>query len=774
MTIPFPSAPALDVGATPLGELQAVLSVTDANPGLSAHVSVQSETLPTVDGRLLYSTLDISTDAVDSSVPRTTAYATQFVGFRVWIGGTELTLAQRSPGLQVQLALGEASTWALSIPLGSTSPGTISPIAGILAYGAAPPGTQTVDISGVYRSPVGVILTVPLVVSGIVHAASESYNPGARVLRLSGVGPRGRYDNAKVTLLLPPGTGLDRGLHILRRIATQAGVPASTLRLQSAGRVQKEIQWSEADWIERGNAVLEPSARLIHFDVDGDLTNPPKARTGGRYDHVFTLRDLLAGSLDALLSTTNDAPTTVEISGIRQVTRTDECGIVTKVQVVETYRFYAPVVAAFKQDGAGTLGTPGPHPFSTLQFRLVRLLYTEERSECGDVISERTIEAGWFNPRAARYTLASDGTIGGYVPNVYIADSSAVKDDGAQAFAWAGERFVTTRDERRSYTYDGEDYLSDIDTQTGGWVHRRAPVKDRTSTPGVPWEDQWVVGQEILANGEGVADRFESRVGVVAELVRRQDSGEWTPTQQTHYVLGGIGTLGHLTRAREEVQRAQEFETGREVELEGWSVREATGDYWYDQGGESDDAEESYGVTGSEVTTYIGSDEGSHDEIFRRYDDEGQEVEAENRRGLEGYLPAAEKRSFSTPGAEVFEDGEPASEASLASREEAQRVEGVCSDPNARRPSWTLRRESEYAESPAECELIACTELRLLSALKASFAIPVHFYVKPGQRALLRLPGTEIAVHVKRVGHQEGGGPGQPSTTQVGGDCYVV
>jgi hypothetical protein len=70
--------------------------------------------------------------------------------------------------------------------------------------------------------------------------------------------------------------------------------------------------------------------------------------------------------------------------------------------------------------------------------------------------------------------------------------------------------------------------------------------------------------------------------------------------------------------------------------------------------------------------------------------------------------------------------------------------------------------------------MIACTELRLLSALKARFSLPAHFYVKPGQRALLRLPGAEIDVHVKGVGHQEGRTAGDGAVTTVAGDVYTV
>lgn len=757
---------------TIVGELVGQVSVVGATASLEGHVSVQSETLPTIDPRLLYATLDISTDAIDSATPRSSS-STQFVGFKVVMGGSEIAVGARSPGLQVALALGGGGTWSLAIPLGSSSPSTPSPISSVINYKAAPPGTATVDIYGVYRAPSGVILTIPLITSGIVHAADEDFTPGGRVIRLSGVGPWGRYDHAKITLLLPPGMGLDRGLHVVRRIALQAGVPASSIQLQSAGRVYKEIQWSELDWIERGNVVLEPAAQLLHFDSSGNLTNPPKTKTGGRYDHVFYLRDLVAGSLSSFLSARNDAPTTIEVTGVRQVTREDDCGIVTTAQVVETWAIYAPVTASFKQDGAGNLAALSAGPFSSSTLRLTRLLYTERQTQCGDLIAERTIEAGWFNPTASRYTLASDGTIGGYVPGVYIQDGGAVAGDGAQAYQWNGERFVTLRDEKRVHTYDVDGYLSQIETTLGGWIHRRAPIKNRTSTPGTSWETQGhVVGQEVLGNGEGVADRYESRVGVISELVKRNDTGDWVPRFPTLYTLGGGN---YLRRTVESLRRTDDgFQLAKEVDIYEWNIRSATGDYWYDREEESDDSDQTLRKTGVEVTTYMGTSEGAHDEIYRHYDQDGKEVDGENRLGLEGYLPAAPKRSAATPDASLYVEGEESSTASLASRDESQEVEGACSDPNPRRPRWTQPVSSEFAESPGECQRIACTELRLLTALKARATLPAHFYVRPGQRALFRFPWAEIATHVKSVTHREGQRGDDPTLTDIAGDCYVV
>lgn len=773
---------------TVVGELRAVLSIAGENAGLEGYVSIQSEDLPTIDPSLLYSTLDIGTDVTDSTTPRSSSSpaATQFTGFRVVIGGTDLPLSRRSPGLQVGVALGEGGTWSIAIPMGATSPPYPAPISSILNYKAAPPGMATVDIYGVYRAPSDVLLQVPIITSGIVHSASESYEPGQRVLRLNGIGPWGRYDHAKITLLLPPGMGLDRGLHVVRRIATQAGVSSSALRLQSAGVVNKEIQWSDVGWIERANAILEPSARLLHFDSDGDLTNPPKALTSGRYDHTFYLRDLVAGSLTDLLSARNDAPTTVEVTGVRQVTREDDCGIVVSAQVVETWAVYAPRKANFEQQGgaAGLFDNGSLDPVdssSESRLRRVGLLYTSKHVECGDVVHEDRVEMGWYWPVAARYRRQSstDDLIGFYY-NVFVESSSAAKDDGNTAYYWPGERFVTLRDESKSYEYDDRGFLVSTQTRVRGWVHPRSAIKRRNSTPGVEWESvSYDDSIPILANGEGVSSTGEFYEGPNRSVVRRQDDGTWILSSG----WSGPSAEGDLFLSPGELEVIDEtidvtddgFVSRSSVVSSGPLVSKGYGQYLFQVEGMSPTDSERFTDSRSiEITTYTASDEGSHDAIVRRYDENGAQVDGESRFGLEGYLPAAVRRSSAIPDADLYEDGEVAADAALASREEAQRVEGKCSDPHPRRPLWTQTIESEYAETPEECERIACTELRLLSALRARFTLPAHFYVRPGQRVLLRLPGAEIAVHVKRVDHREGGRPGEPTLTDVAGDCYVV
>lgn len=750
-----------------LSDLNAVIDLTgEPRPRLLADVSVVSDD-PDLDTRLLYADVSLSDSLMLASRPRG---AVQHVGFRVTIGGVELPQSKRLYGLQVSRSLGEGSTWSFSVPLGSSTPPFDPPIGTIQGYRGPPPGLSDVTIDGVYKDPSGIIVSVRILTDGVVHQARQTHTGSQKLLSISGVGPIGRYDYKKISIELPPGMGLDRAKNVVRRMAALAGV--SKISLSSGGKMYKEVSLLEETWLGTGRDLMRPSGRVIQWDYLGHLTNPLAVRTAGRYDHVLNMSDILAAGVD--LDSTSSGPTAVKVTGYKQVVREGDCGIVTEAEVVETWGYYEPKTAAFKQGSTGTLTDVSNLTSTFLSFRLIGVLYKERQTQCGDIISERTIEAEWFWPSSARYTLASgtDKSIGGYVNGAYIADSTAVKDDAAPAYAWLRERFVTTRDEQKFYVYDQDGYLVRIDTRTGGWVHKRAPVKEQPPPPKTPWEEVgYTSGQEILSNGEGVAHTQERRYGVLAQLGIQRGTGQWAPG-----VSSSWDTSGNHSESVTSYQITQDgFLQQESTETRGWLVRSATGDYWYDKEGESPDVVQRFDTTETEVKIYVAHREGGHDEIVRKYNPDGEVVEGESRLGLEGYLPSATKRTGGKPDSSFYEEGEDPNDARFSSREEAQRIEGSCSASGLElyRPSWQKEMTSEWGESVEELELEACTELRLLTALKATWSMPAYFQLREGQRVRINIPGYPLSVHVKRVEHIEGA-PGSITATSVQGDVYVV
>lgn len=743
-----------------LSEIRAVLAVTGTpHPRVEADASVQSEG-GGLDSRLAYADTDLDTELIDAARPRG---GLQFAAFRVYIDGAEIAPYQRLPGsVQVTRTLGAGSTWSLAFPgFGSKETG-----GSIRNVKGPPPGLKTVTIDGVYKAASGATKTVRLITDGIVHQARTDGSTSRASTSMNGLDAWGRYDEIPVTLILPPGHGLDRATGVVRRLSQLAGV--TSYALASSGRMDKLADHVNTPWIPLAQALLEPASRYLQWDADGRLINPPKVRVGGRYDHIFQRRDLVNG--DFGVSATSDGPTRIVVVGSRQITL-DGAGRRLEVQVVESLGIYLPVRARFSQSpSTGALSSITPPSGEEASLIRVGLTYIERELEFDVVVRERRVEMGWYNPQKAKYTIDTAGIINGYFSG-YILNSDALINDDSPLYQWTRERFVAIRDEETWHRFDNRDFLVQSETDTRGWKIRRERVKDAES-PKIAWEEtDFINNQPVLANGEGVAELSERFYGPLSlNVSRRNDDGSW---------------LLHSSASSEKVEgRIKDIEVSDDgfvlVEksaLRGWSVRQGSGDFWYEQQGESAEQDEEFQPTGSEIITYVAIGESGHDRLTRKYDADGRLVEANNSFGEPGHLPAATKRIDSTPPASIFDEGEEVS-GLAASRQQSQSIKGEFSIPalTANRPARTQPLTSEWAESAQELETIAKTELLIQSAPIATFQLPVNFLVREGQRILV-IPwrNTSFPIHVTQVVHQEGDPRNRvPSLTTVTGRWYVT
>lgn len=751
---------------TVLSEVRAVAEVT-GTPWQRAEclASIQSET-PALDPRLAYADTEVGTELRDAARPRG---GWQVVAFRVYVDGAEVPIGRRLPGLEVTRRLGAGATWSLPVPRRADYPQPFpSPVGTIQAYKGPPPGLKPIVVDGVYLTPSG-LQTVRLITDGIVHGAEQD---GERI-QLSGLDAWGRHDEKQVTLTLPPGHGLDRR-DVARRLGAQGG--ATLYALTRAGRMDKELQAVDQPWIPLAQALMQPAGKLLQWDPDGRLVNPRAAVVGGRYDHVIREADLVARSWRK--SSTNNGPTRVIVTGTRQVTR-DECGRRLEVRVSQSYGIYLPRRAQWLQSGTtGDLTAVSQPTGEAATLIRVGLSYEEREVECETVIRERRVEMGWYNPQRARYQLAVDGTIGGYygtAPPLYLLDAGAAKDDDAPGYVWPRERFVVIRDEETWHRFDDRDFLTETETVVRGWGHQRERVKVAES-PAVAWElTDYVANQPILANGEGVAELEERLYGTYRYLAvqRTNDTQEWVLSR-------AFATSGNPRERR--VTRFDVSDDGyilsERTETRGWTTRPGSGDFWHERIGESADEVETFRAIGAESVTYAAAQgEGSHSVLRRAYDADGRLVEGSTEDGLPGYLPAATRRADTIPDPAIYEEGE-AAEPMSASRQESQPIKGEARSTalESVRPARTERLSSEWAESPAECETIARTTLRVETAPTVSFELPLNFTIFEGQRVLV-IPSRDeaVPVHVTEVTHREGSpADRQPSLTAVTGRWYVV
>lgn len=705
-------------------------------------------------------------------------------GLRVTIDGETLPLARVLPGATVTRTLGEGCSWSLPLLLRGDWPERFAYPAGRPeGYLGPPPGGAEIDIDGLYMTATGLKAT-RLITGGVVENCSEVIGE-LDTYALNGTDADGRIDRRKINLTLPPGHGLTRAA-VAGRIAALLGV--DDYAFAAAGRMDKRVQAVEADGLALMADILLPAGRVPQRAADGTLYDPERVVRGGGYDVILTEANLLrAGGLGR--TSTTDGPTRIVVTGERQVTR-DGCGRVTIMRFVEAVEEYTRKEAAFRQTAAGVLTAQTPTQFPQLQ--VVSRVTTVEERECDRLISSRVITQEMHSPSAYRYELDTDGSHKAW-STYWIFEPGAVADDGALAYAWPVERFVTTGDVLTVYHYDADGFETGSTVTTRGWHQRRTPVKEQAPQVTVPWEEEpYIVDVPVLGNGEGVFDRVETYFGPY-HGVARNAATNWVPQvgAGTVSVVGAVGVKRETVAVGIQRQYADDGTTllggfkRREITTaEGWLARPVVGGPYYyaaDGGTESIDSVERFWPSGlpvivrTERVEYIPeAGDGSHGQFSAARDHDGKRINGEpdqHESGLEGYLPAAERATPLEPDAADFPDGAGASPRESQPIECDHRVNA----PASLREPWTDTISDAWVETQAEACRLAADEASLRWAFRVTATIPIAFPLREGMRVLIvdRPSGTFWPVHVKSVVHTI---PerGVLATTVLSGDQYVV
>lgn len=751
---------------TIVATLAAVATVTGTpEPSVEALAYIAPDPLvPTTNTVTADATYDGS--LVAAAIPGATH---QIVALRVTVGGVELPIAKVLPGASIQRARGERATFTIPMLLRSEWPAAWTyPVGRPEAFLGPPPGSGTITIDGLYATASG-LKVVRLVTDGIADNSRESFGR-LDTFELSGLGPGGRYDRAKVTLSLPPGHGTGRAA-LLGQVAALAGV--DDYAFSAPGRVDKEVRADQAEFLALAAALLVPAGRVPHWLYDGTLTDVQRVQKERRYDFIFDDSTILL-SPDAGRTTNTDGPTTIIVTGTRQVTRAD-CGIRVETQFVETFAIYKPVEAAFRQETTGTLTAETPAEFASM--RLVGRVTTLKEFDCDRLIQERVITQGYYLPGMYRYEQDTSGQPSAW-SRCWIVDPEAVGNDGALGYRWKAERFVTLSDIVTTHSYDAEGYEVGKVTTARGWDQHRAPVKEQPN-PSLPkpWEPSaanggvdYTAGQEVLGNGEAVSDLVERYYGPYYS-VSRNAATNWIPQ-----VGGGIleaGTAPGLSVASTLIQNADGFKVRETERKEEWIIRTATGgQFLFHDDTRSNDSAPLFLLSGTVDAVYLSDGESSHSKLTARTDHAGRPItdgEANTiESGLDGYLTPAELAAGLDPGTA---DGLP------ASRSESQPISYTLTvdvPPSIRAP-FTETISDPWAENEAELEQIARDEMAERWAFKVTITLPACWVIRETHRVLVRIRrvGLVAEVDVKRVGHSLAA-PGAMWTTTVEGDQYVV
>lgn len=690
--------------------------------------------------------------------------------WRVYVNGSQVGAHLILPGVSVSEGTDGVTQWQVAL---ARDLGKVEPLGDPAAWLGVPGGQQEWKVTADLMAESGARRTYTLLDKGVADNASGG--PSTRTW--NGGGAQARYDRKLVTYTAPPGHG-QRSSTVVRRLLDQAGVPHDGV--SGGRRMYKPLSIVDLDVFGVCDAILEPEQRRVIVD----------ARTGraSLYDYgaaYLATSQWTIGDSDVLSALgqlgdaqASDAPWKVTITGTAQVLRED-CNLRTVVRSVETYAIFAPGVALSYQAADGSINPNSPSGAGGLKTPLTAELRLQSRVlvlttyECDTVVAERELTLAWFVPETWRYTLDSAGLISAYNSGAYLYES-AVKDDGAAAYAWAQERWGVVSDVLTLHSFDADGYRAGSEVRRRGYDQQTVPLKQRSTATG--WEAvNYDAPLQVLARGAAV-----DSANATGDLTER-----WYGAQSFPPVVfgdavadGGAGSGSSGDAVVIETTAAEVSEDGfvlsETLTTQQRTVRLGVGDFLHLEGESGDELPE-LRVVEVVRTLHLPRGETSHQRIVQRYDNRGRLVETVVA-DVDGYLPAAEQRRDLTPDPAIYDDASEATEGRPASFQEQQAIKGVVEAP-ALIPvhgGWERKIDgSEYAETVEDLERMAAWVIREASSITVSVPVPFSPILRRGQRGVIHL--RSIAWHydvvLSRVTHQQ---TEAGTWTQLEGEHYVV
>ena len=744
-------------------ELAASFHVTAA--GSSNSLPAQVFTLRAAPaGEQLRAQVDIVTGLSDNSRPRPGAnVAQQIVGWRIQIAGVTISEDDLIGSVEVTRQIDGAATFSFGIPLSSAARLVPElPDLSVLSLGSVfgahgpPTGLKSIDIFGIVVSDAAVH-TVQLVRNGIATQATQGVNGvGVAELRISGLGPRGRFDRRRITYKLPAGHNIPRN-KVVRQIVEKIG---ATMGREWVGRkMLKEVQAVDVPGLELAEAIADADNIALQFDESGDVSGFPQLDDSSQIGWTFGQDDVLeAGAVVA--SGDNDGPTRVTVTTNAQLLRDEEGCILRTVETIsEGFSNYSVKGSVATQ--AATTGTVTPHADKSVpeRFIMTSRVVTRSTFHCSTLVHRLTTTQAWakVEKRRFRYVANPDGVDGsGNYLDYFGGDffgSVPVKNDTAPLFDHSRERFRVISEVEETRTFDDRGFLLTERIEERTLYDLRLRLKDR-SLASETWEGQsHAVNLDAFGNGDAV--------DFSRETLR--------PTKLTIRELS-VDDLGFITGEVRTIYNS--------AAKEGFK-------HLYNGGRESNDAGEAGGpqtVLGLNVhqTQNIVYSEIAENKILQTtavHDAEGRAVTVDNVQ-REGFLPAVPRLDNLTPDPANFEDPEDAELAKAASARESVPLEcTVQSGPAPKgleglRPIHEVNEAFEWGEDQDDICDRALTILRLGAAVDVSFLLPANFLLKPGRRVHLVVPAAKINhdIHIRAVTWASDAVG--PITTNVQGKVY--
>lgn len=781
----------------------------DIGAGLEVDAFVEEDG---ADGQLV---CDVEVD--DSGYAAAMTADDSLVGMEFEVDGTVFQLADLVGPMEVSRSLSRnIQTASFSVPLDTPA----GPIGNPFSHVGPATCKREISIRGVYRTASG-DKKVPIITKGKGFSSKRSGGKSGFVESFEVLDRGARFDQQRVSLAIPAGSGLPRD-RVLAAMAGEAGVV--DMSLEACSPTYKEfILANAAKWIEPcADALMDVELRKVLWNRDGELANPrfgPPSLHGDvePIRHTFTEADFNWDS-NVEIDWADDQITRVKLTGSAPILR-ESCAIEVVPKRVVRKAIYAPRAPGFLQQSDGSFD-PNPQDSAGADPITVGLDIIEKHTKCGTLIYERTMHYAFYNPECRRWVW--EDSTDEWVPlaSVYTDDDSG--GDGI-AMLYPREAWLLTGVEetwhywlQRGYRYSDrakpfgvlsseyhyiasallkldapENSLLDVNYGTGadsvftgeaagvklGTISRTwafyAPryaqkERDITSYPLPTWDEtEPADGLYVLGNKEA----YDANPILPSELAQLAYPAQTDP---------GVGESLTLTSVQIEAFdiNTENYVTGLDRVALGWQVRTGL-EYKFGDGRETSEVRESFHVARTEREDYAPAGDSNHDRIVHVYDRDGRELPSESELGADGYLPAAEFIDGSQADPQFYADDAEQQELSrMVHRTESQdlEVEIIAEDLEDCRDVNQYEGTYEHAENDDELERAA--RAMIGESCAAEVRLPLagaNFYAGEGQLVNARyIPlGLDHAMRVETVRWTRSGDPKASVLTFLEGKAYL-
>ncbi len=323
--------------------------------------------------------------------------------------------------------------------------------------GAAPPGSDEIDLGWDVNIPGIGEVSYPILTGGRVWSSTEALI-GHDPTDLQGNGYLSRFEGVEVSYVKAVGEAKTHGV-IIPEILALAGVPAERIAISpSLGHpLENILELRCADGVAEAKAIAEAAGHVLVDAPDGTIVARPIAPVDLAPVAEINIEDLETSEISPSISAdTRDVPLCWRIIGSRpEIPEASDGFSSFRRKESETIEPYT-TPDKFNQSGAGalTLATAG-----STEDRIVSQVFVTEIFFKGCLV--RRIQETWgqFNPEVWRYqtnsTPSSDGTPFTYNTTGYVFDDSAVADDASPMHQFFNFRLMAISVQQEDFILSG-------------------------------------------------------------------------------------------------------------------------------------------------------------------------------------------------------------------------------------------------------------------------------------------------------------------------------